>query len=227
MQKHRTLISRIYRTYKIVGVALLGCLIISATSIKVMRWRDTRTRERLGLMKEGLNVIFKSPLSPNKVNECAFDTNGDRELDEWVVQIREGEEWRCDYFLNDLDFDGTPDTWKVGIGEVQAGLYLIDDDNDAKPDRLSVMIADFSDRNSQYHYQDLNLNGIIDTMSKRTVGKTHGRTLWGRYVLMDSRWVGTSTLPWEKDYLREARIIREDGSEDKVVFDGGKWQIVE
>lgn len=227
MQTHRTLISRIYRTYRIVGVALLGCLVVSATSIRVMRWRNTRTRERLGIIADAPNEIFKSPLSPNKVWEIALDTNGDHKPDRWGVHIWEDESWRCDYFLDDLDFDGTPDVWKVGIGDFQAGFKLFDDDNDAKPDRLSVSVWDFSDKKAMYNYQDLNLDGIFDTTSRRTVSKTHGRTFWGRLVLLDGAWVATSTLPTDENYLREARIIREDGSEDKVIFDGGKWQIVE
>ena len=224
MQKRR---ARILRISKVVVAVLFGGFLVSATTIRVTRWRDARTRKRLGLATDGLNVVFKSPLSPSKVKETALDTNGDHEHDQGSVQIREGERWRCDYFLDDLDFDGTPDTWTVGIGEFQAGFDLIDDDNDAKPDRLAVMIADFSDMNLQCHYDDFDLDGIFDAMSRSERSERLRGMPVTVYVLLDAAWVGTSTQMMEPSGLRGARIVREDGSEDRVVFDGGKWQVVE
>ena len=219
MQRRAT---RVRRISKIVMAALLGGFVASVISIGVMNWRDARTRERLGLTTDALNVIFKSPLSPSKVREGAFDTNGDYKLDQWSVQIREGERWRCDYFLDDLDFDGTPDVWRVGVGDLQAVLGLGDDDNDAKPDSLGVTIADFSHKSTSYNYQDLNLDGILDAMTQR-----QGEVDLERHVLLDGAWLRTSTVPTRTSDLREARIVRADGSEAHVVFDGGKWQVVQ
>jgi hypothetical protein len=219
--------TRILRISKIVVAAILIYFVLSETWVRVVKWLEPAARKRIGLTKEGPHVIFKSPLSPNKVNEAALDANGDGKVDEWAVHIWEGEPWKCEYYLQDLDSDGTPDIWQVAIGDLQASFALFDDDNDAKPDRLGAIIADFSDKNTLHYYQDLNLDGVIDTAIKSTSSETHGKQLWQRHVCLDDIWVLTSKDDREPADLREARIIKEDGSEDKVIFDGDKWRVVE
>jgi hypothetical protein len=174
------------------------------------------TKRVLGIVKEGPNMLLEVRESPNRVHERQFDSNGDGKPDHWSVYIRDGKPWKCDYLLDDLNFDGTPDVWVVSIGDHHTGYKLFDDDDDAKPDRLGAVFGDFSDRESWYNYQDLNLDGRFDKMYQMRGGEVSEG-----FILMNQRWVPRQ--PDEKRPAYEATILTSEGKETNVVFRDSDW----
>lgn len=188
-----------------------------------------RMRKSLGLKREGPNLVVKLSFSPNRVEENMFDTNGDGTPDQWSVYIRDGEPWKCDYLLDDVNFDGTPDVWTVGIGEHHTAYKLFDDDSDGRPDRLGVTIGDFSDRQSWYNYQDLDLDGKFDKMYKmydkprKNGSDRYERLVCSGYVLLNDCW--TRILVERKSVPTEAWMRSADGTATRLVFERGSWRV--
>jgi hypothetical protein len=176
--------------------------------------------ERRRLLRAGPNVTFKPPESPNCIVEQADDTNGDGEADMWTVLIRDSEPLRCGYILEDVDSDGTPDLWKLHVGQGHTVMGTRDTDEDGEQDALGMALQDYSNENEWYNYQDFNLDGKLDQMVHIRDGEPPAG-----YILMDDAWVRSGHCR-ERDGRGTAWIGVGTDSKVKVQFQDGEWRIV-
>lgn len=176
--------------------------------------------ERRRLLKAGPDVTFAPPESPSRVVEYAGDTTGDGHADMWSIFIRDSEPFRCGYILEDVDSDGTPDLWKLHVGQGHTAMAVRDTDGDGEHDALGMTLQDHSNEDVWYNYQDFNLDGKLDKMAQ----VRDGQSVAG-WILMDDTWVRSGRRK-ERDGPGTEWIGVGTDSKVKVQFQDGEWRIV-
>jgi hypothetical protein len=150
------------------------------------------------------------------VSESALDTDGDGQPDLWEVSIETFRPYRCSHTLKDSNGDGKADVLTVVTAHITCKMF--DDNKDDEFDRQIVEIADVSNENSRYEYQDLDLDGRFDVM----VQKEGDQTLVTHLFMKESLLKAQAVAVYDP---REAWILEPDGSQRMVVFENGGWKL--
>ncbi len=206
------------QTKRVVKCVLLATVaaVFGAGLYEVVIARTIRGRH--GLHRVGPNAGFKAPESLNDVEEICFDSNDDGRADEWWVYIRPDQRYQGFYSLTDVDFDGSPDEWGMQIGLGKTAMVVFDRDNDGVQDAVGLVLQSRYDEKEWYNYQDFNLDGKLDEMSRIFEGK-----VIAGYVLMNDCWVRAGRD--ERDGSRKTWIRSQDSELFEVVFEGGHWVV--
>jgi hypothetical protein len=152
---------------------------------------------------------------PDDVSESVVDTDGDGRPDVWEVNVGRFQPYQCSQTLEDSDGDGTPDVLTVVTAHIACKMF--DDAKKGGFDRQAVAIANVSDENSGYEYQDLDLDGRLDVM----VHKEGDQTV-DSYVFMKNTLLRVQLVPTYDP--RQAWISQPDGTQRMMVFENGGWR---
>jgi len=150
------------------------------------------------------------------VSESAIDTDGDGQPDLWEVNIETFRPYPCSHTLKDSNGDGKADVLTVVTAHITCKMF--DDDKDGEFDRQIVEIADVSNENSRYEYQDLDLDGRFDVMVQKEGDQTIATHLFMKESLLKAQTVASYDP-------REAWILEADGRQRMVVFENGGWKL--
>lgn len=178
-----------------------------------------------GLSRVDTGRLLKCPMTQNNVTEGAFDTNGDGKDDFWTVTIRGGTDFECEYHAFDTNLDGIPDTMAVRLSSHKMGYATFDDDGDGIPDRVSVTLGNHSDPSSWYDYEDLDLDGRIDCMSKVHESSGDAENTTESYVLLDNAWRRDDGFASRSAKELRKAWITEGQRKVAVVFANGRWEV--
>jgi hypothetical protein len=179
-----------------------------------------QVNEYIGLDREGVSTVLRSPFSPNAITEGAIDKNGDGKVDEWGVNCWEGTEVALHYILTDTDRDGSPYLFGLDAGNRRYGFALMDDNGDGDPDRFSLGIDNRDKGGKKYNYHDYDMDGKWDQyvcsngIDKSVDSRVDYRDHWTRVLTAEKYQADGAGVVW---------VEGDDGSKLRLKLEDGAW----
>jgi hypothetical protein len=138
--------------------------------------------------------------------------------DLYALTIREYEPYDCCYTVRDMNHNGSPDAFASLIAK-RVACALYDTDEDGSFESQTVGVYEGSNTDLRRIYRDLDLDGRFDAMLR--IHEDLGIVAY--YLLMNETLVRVASV--ESRDWREAWIEGPAGTQLRVVFQDGEWQV--